>query len=128
MLLLWFHPLVIQLMMVRIKVFLQVAELEKNSWRVSLNPINQACVSVGVELKKKNPSEPGPLQNAAHLCFRLQAVSCSALSLAAQPAPRYSFPRLPRCKQFAVNSFKTGWFETITMHCLFIFPPVESNN
>lgn len=29
MLLLWLHPLVIQLMMVHIKVFLQVAELEK---------------------------------------------------------------------------------------------------
>lgn len=76
----------------------------ENGWRVLLNPINQTCVSVGVELKR---SEPGPLQNAAHLCFRLQAVSRSALTLVARPARRFSFPRLPGCKQFAMNSFKT---------------------
>lgn len=99
----------------------------KNSWWVSLNLINQACVSVGVELKK-HPSEPGPLQNAAHLCFRLQAVSCSALTLAARPAPCFSFPRFPCCKQFAMNFFKTDWFETIRTRYLFIFSPVESNN
>lgn len=37
------------------KCFCRSRNLKKNSWWVSLNPINQACVSVGVELKKKTP-------------------------------------------------------------------------
>lgn len=49
----------------------------KHGWGISLSLINQTCVSVGVQLKR---SEPGSLQNTAHLCFRLQAVWDAPLS------------------------------------------------
>lgn len=91
----------IQLMMVRIKVFLQVRKWLASFVKPDKSDLRQRRCGV----KKK--SEPGPLQNAAHLCFRLQAVSGSALTLVARPARRFSFPRLPGCKQFAMNSFKT---------------------
>lgn len=97
----WLHPLMIQLMMVRIKVFSQVRKWSASFVKPDISDLCQRRCGV----KKK--SEPGPLQNAAHLCFRLQAMSRSALTLVARPARRFSFPRLPGCKQFAMNSFKT---------------------
>lgn len=110
----WF---LVQLMTVRIKVFLQVIKRKKKGWWVLLNLINQAYVGVGVELKR---TEPGPVQNAAHLCFRLQALSRSALTLGARLARRSSFPRLPGCKQSTMNSFKNvGRNNNVTLSSFF---------